>query len=174
MSSFTHELSTSSSYPSTLNGASSTGDTQQQHTHQLFRTSSGTGNPGASSARPGSSERGSIGHNKQRRSTSRRRTRDQDGEDTHVRARAPSSSRWPPLVIGSGDWNASRTSFRLAVGLQRESVMEKSPSSSRPSSPLPSMHGSFWAENPGYHIREDHLPPMTRRQLVKSKKVWGL
>ena len=52
-------------------------------------------------------------------------------------------SRRPPGAIGngSGDWNASQTSLRLAVGLQRESVMENSPYPSRPSFLLPSMQG---------------------------------
>jgi len=145
MSSFTCELSTSSSYPSTPNGTSSAGDTQHPHTHRFFRASSGTGSPGASSAHPGSSGRDSIGHNKQRRSTSRSWTCERDGDrdvgDTYVGARRPSSSRRTPPVIGSGEWNASRTSLRLAMELHRESVMENSPSSSRPSSPLPLMQG---------------------------------
>jgi hypothetical protein len=63
----------SSSYLSTPNGTSSAGDTQHPHMHRFFRASGGTGNPGASSARPGSSKRDSVGLNKQRRSMSQTR-----------------------------------------------------------------------------------------------------
>ncbi|KIM35749.1 hypothetical protein M413DRAFT_325892 [Hebeloma cylindrosporum] len=211
MSSFTPEPSSSSSYPSTTNGTSSIADTSQHasssHAHWFFRSSSGTGSPGpsSSSARPGSSGRDSIGPPKQRNaSTSRSRTRERgrdwggDGDvgDTHnVGARASSSSRQrrpPPAVIGNGtggggDWNASRTSLRLAVGLQRESVMENSPapSPSRPSSPLPSMQGvsaarktrvSYSGRRPslsgvGAGGGEKVQTPMTPSKLVKRKSL---
>jgi serine/arginine repetitive matrix protein 2 len=187
MSSFTRELSTSPSYPSTPNGTSSAADTQHTHTHWFFRASSSTGSPGvSSSARPGSSGRDSIGHKKQRRSTSRTRTRDRDVGDTHAGAPGSSSSRRPPPVTGSGDWNASRTSLRLAVGLQRESVMENSPSSSRPSSPLASMQGvserktrvSYSGRRPSISgvntqaaAAERTQTPMTPSKLVKRKSL---
>ena len=143
---FTRELLTTSSYPSTPNGRHPT------HLYTLvFQASSGS--PDVSSARPGSSGRDSISRHKQRRSTSQSWMRDRDVEDTHAGTQASSSSRRPPPVTGSGDWNASQTSLRLAVGLQRESVMENSPSSSRPSSPLPSMPGvserKTWASYSG-------------------------
>ena len=54
---------------------------------------------------------------------SRSRTREQgggrDAGDIRVGARGSSGSRRPPGAIGNGggDWNASQTSLRLAVGL---------------------------------------------------------
>ena len=85
---------------------------------------------------------------------------------------------------GGGDWNASRTSLRLAVGLQRESVMENSPSQSRPSSPLPSMQEvsarktrvSYSGRRPSLsgantQVAEKVQPPMTPSKLVKRKSL---
>ena len=99
----------------------------------FFQASSGTGSPRAStSTRPGSSRWDSVGP-KQRRSTSRSRTREQgedrDAGDAHV---GSSSSRRPLGAVGNsgGDWKASRRSLRLG-----ESAMENSPSASRPSLP---------------------------------------
>ena len=76
---------------------------------------------------------------------------DRDAGDTHVGARGPFFSRRSSRAIenGVGDLNARWTSPRLAAGLQRESIMENLPSPSRPSSPLPSIHGIFDAENVG-------------------------
>ena len=57
----------------------------------------------------------------------RERGGDRDAGDTHIGARGSSSSTLPLVAIGiggGGDWNFSRTNLRLAVGLQRESVME--------------------------------------------------
>jgi len=94
MSSFTRELSTSSSYPSTLNGTSSAADTHHTHTHCFFRASSGTGNPGASSKFFCVSriKRDNIGHNKQRKSTSQSR----DSEGTNQQFLLPSIEPQPP------------------------------------------------------------------------------
>ena len=94
--------------------------------------------------RPGTSGRDSI--RSKQRSTSRSRTREQGGDrdagDIRVGVRGSPGLRRPPGAIGNGeDWNASQTSLRLAVGLQRDSVMENLPSPSRPSSLLPSMQG---------------------------------
>ena len=106
--------------------------------------------------RPGTSGRDSI--RSKQRSTSRSRTREQGGDrdagDIRVGARGSPGLRRPQRAIGNGeDWNASQTSLRLAVGLQRDSVMENLPSPSRPSSLLPSMQGI----SGGYHTREDDL-----------------
>ena len=57
----------------------------------------------------------------------RERGGDRDVGDTHIGARASSSSTLPLVAIGiggGGDWNFGRTNLRLAVGLQRENVME--------------------------------------------------
>ena len=67
----------------------------------LFRASSGTGSPGASSPCPGSRGRDIIGHSNQRRSASRSWTRDRDVGDTHVGARASLSSRRLPEELES-------------------------------------------------------------------------
>jgi len=132
MSSFPREPFTSSSYPSTPNGTSSANTSVRIGFFELPVTLAAQ----ALLLRV-QGQAGGIawGHNKLRRSTSQSRTRDRDVGGAHVGMRAPSSRPLP--VIGSGDWNASRTSLWLAVGLCRESVMENSPSPSRPSSPLP-------------------------------------
>jgi len=106
----------------------------------FFRAPSGASSTSASSSiRPGSA---SVTNSLQRRSTSRSGMRecggDRDAGDTHIGARGSSSST-PPLVVigtggGGGDWDFSRTNLRLAVGLQRESLMENPQSPSHPSS----------------------------------------
>ena len=109
----------------------------------FFRAASGAYSTSDSSMRPGSRGRDSPSH--KQRSTSRggmrKRGGDRDVGDTHIGAQGSSSST-PPLVAigtgGGGDWNFSCTNLRLAVGLQRESVMENPRSRSRPSS-LPSL-----------------------------------
>ena len=69
----------------------------------------------------------------------------------------------PPEAIGNGggDWNASQTSLRLAVGLQRESVMENSQSPSRLLFFLQCRE--FRLVKRGYRTREDKLQLAVQR-----------
>jgi len=137
VSSCTREPSASSSYPYI-----SSWNHSAQAYHWFFRASSSAGSPGTSSSRPGSSGQDIISP-KQRRSTGRSRTCEQGGDqDAGDACARSSSSRRPPGAAGhgGGDWNASRTSLRHAVGLQRESILERSPAPPRPSS-LPLMQG---------------------------------
>ena len=95
---------------------------------------------------------------------------DRDAGDTHVRTPGSSSSRRPSGSVGNrgGDWNASRTNLWLAVGLQREFLMENSPFPSRPSSPLPSTQPSLSGANTQV---ERVQTPMTPSKLVKRKSL---
>ena len=80
----------------------------------FFRASRGTGSPGASSsARPGSSGRDSTGPNKQRRSTSRPRTRERGG-DRDVGDKGSSTLRRPPA--SDRKWRLEHRSDGLQAG----------------------------------------------------------